>query len=156
LSHDDPDRIAYQIALAQLDLKAGRSTAALDQYQQMLRLYPTNTVLMEGYAHALLNSGRASEARQILDEALRRQGRPDPNLYLLLAQAARGMKREADAHEAMAEHYFLTGQTFEAVEQLRLATRIPGQDFYQASRIEARLQALEALALEEKEQQKAR
>ena len=53
----------------------------------------------------------------------------------------------------MAEYYFLNGQTYEAVEQLTMASRIPGQDFYQASRIEARLQILEALALDEKAQE---
>ena len=153
LNQGDPDRIAYQLALAEIDLAAGRSSVALEQYQHMLRLYPNNPVLVEGYARALLDSGRYAEAQQILDGARRRQSRPEPNHYLLLAQAARGMKREADAHEAMAEYYFLNGQTFEAVEQLTLATRIPGQDFYQSSRIEARLQILEALALDEKEQE---
>ncbi|MBI5041628.1 MAG: M48 family metallopeptidase [Gammaproteobacteria bacterium] len=150
LSKTDPDRIAYQLALTQLDLTAGRNAAALEQYRTLLRLYPTNAVLVEGYAQALLNTGRHSEARQILEDARRRQTQPDPNLYLLLAKAATGMQRNADAHEAMAEYYYLNGQTFEAVEQLTLASRVPGQDFYQASRIEARLQVLEALALEEK------
>ncbi|MBI5461441.1 MAG: M48 family metallopeptidase [Gammaproteobacteria bacterium] len=150
LGKTDPDRIAYPLALAQLDLSAGRNDAALEQYRTLLRLYPTNAVLVEGYTQALLNTGRHGEARQLLEEARRRQAQPDPGLYLLLAKAATGMKREADAHEAMAEYYYLNGQTFEAVEQLTLASRIPGQDFYQASRIEARLQELEAIALEEK------
>lgn len=154
LRKTDPDRIAYPLALAQLEMSAGRNDAALEQYRTLLRLYPTNTMLVEGSVQALLNVGRHGEARQLLEAARRRQTRPDPNLYLLLAKAATGMRREADAHEAMAEYYYLNGQTFEAVEQLTLASRIPGQDFYQASRIEARLQELEALALEEKAQEK--
>ncbi len=154
LSQNDPDRMAYQIALAHTELKTGNSAAAQAQYQRLLRTYPNNPVLVEGYARTLLDSGRFAEAQQTLEEARRRQTRPDPNLYLMLAQASRGMKREADAHEAMAEYYYLNGQTFEAVEQLTLGKRIPGLDFYQASRIEARLQILEKLALEEKEQQR--
>mgnify|MGYP001060063332 CR=1 FL=1 len=40
-----------------------------------------------------------------------------------------------------------------SLEQLTMASKLPGQDFYQASRIEARLQELEALALEEKKKE---
>lgn len=153
LERAEPDRIAYQLALAELEVKTGQNTAALEAYRQLLQRYPSNAVVTEGYAHALLNASRYSEAQQLLREAQRRQTRPDPGLYLLQAKAATGTKKEADAHEAMAEYYYLNGQTFEAVEQLTLASRIPGQDFYQASRIEARLQIFEALALDEKAQE---
>jgi predicted Zn-dependent protease len=59
------------------------------------------------------------------------------------------MGKESIAHEEMAEYYFLNGQTHEAVEQLTLASKTPNMDFYQSSRIEARLQQLKTIALEE-------
>ena len=55
----------------------------------------------------------------------------------------------------MAEHYFLNGQTHAAVEQLTLASEL-AKDFYQASRIEARLREFKAIALEEKTQDERR
>lgn len=149
----DPDRIAYPLALAQIDQSTGRVSAALERYRHMLDLYPANPVLVQGYANALLYGKRYAEARQLIEQARRDQYRNDPSLYLLLAKAATGMGREIDAHEAMAEYYYLNGQTVSAVEQLTMASKLPGQDFYQASRIEARLQELQALALEEKERE---
>lgn len=152
LGKADPDRIAYPLALAQTHQSAGQHAQALEQYRQLLRLYPANAVLVEGYANSLLYGKQFAEAYRVLDNARRQQASPSPELYQLLAKAATGMGRQADAHEAMAEYYLLVGQTHGAIEQLTLASRLPGQDFYQSSRIEARLQELKALALEEEAQ----
>lgn len=152
LGKNDPDRIAYHLALAQTLQSAGRHAQALDRYRHMLKLYPANPVLVEGYANSLLYGKQFAEAYQVLEDARRRQARPSPELYQMLAKAATGMGRQFEAHEAMAEYYHLNGQTHGAIEQLTLASRLPGQDFYQSSRIEARLQQLKALALEEQPQ----
>lgn len=149
LAKTDPDRIAYQLALAKTEQAAKQLQASQSRYQRMLKLYPDNPVLTLGYADVLLNNKRYSDAYQILDDARRRRNRPEPNLYLLLAQSATGMGQESIAHEEMAEYYFLNGQTHEAVEQLTLASKTPDMDFYQSSRIEARLQQLKTIALEE-------
>lgn len=153
LAKADPDRIAYPLALAEIEQSAGRTDAALERYRHLLDLYPANPVLVQGYANTLLYAKRYAEANKLIEQARRQQRRSDPTLYQLQAKAATGMGREVDAHEAMAEYYFLNGQTVAAVEQLTLASKLPGQDFYQASRIEARLQELEALALEEKKKE---
>ena len=149
LAKADPDRLAYPLAMAQTELAAGRPQDAQARYRRMLDLYPANPVLVQGYANALLNDKQFARASTLLEDARRRQVRPDPTTYLLLAKASTGMRRDAEAHEAMAEYYFLNGQTHAAVEQLTLASRLPGQDFYQSSRIEARLQEFKAIALEE-------
>ncbi len=111
-------------------------------------------MIVQGYARALLDNRQFADAHRVLDEFRRDQPLPQPGLYQLLAQASTGMKRPIDAHEAMAEYYYLNGQTHAAVEQLTLASRLPGQDFYQSSRIEARLRELKAIALEEKKGQR--
>ena len=149
LNKNDPDRIAYPLALAETYQSAGNHDRALVQYRNMLELYPANPVLVEGYANSLLYGKRFAEAYEVLEDTRRRQSRPSPDLYQMLAKAATGMGRQAEAHEAMAEYYHLNGQTHSAIEQLTLASRLPNQDFYQSSRIEARLQQLKALALEE-------
>ncbi len=152
LAAADPDRIAYQLALAQIEQKTGRSDAALSRFRRILDIYPANPVLVEGYAHALLNAGHYAEAYRLLEAQQRRQTTRDPGVYQLLAKAATGLKQDADAHEAMAEYYYLSGQTHGAIEQLELASARAGKDFYQSSRIEARLRELKAIALEEKAQ----
>lgn len=154
LSKTEPDRIAYSLALADTEQSAGEHSKAAARYRNMLTLYPANPVLVQGYAHTLLNTHHYAEAQQLLASQQRHNNAPDPTLYLLQAKAATGLKREADAHEAMAEYYYLNGQTHAAVEQLTLASKIPGQDFYQSSRIEARLRQFQAIALEERQSQR--
>ncbi|MFN2309713.1 MAG: M48 family metalloprotease [Gammaproteobacteria bacterium] len=149
LGKADPDRMAYPLALAQTHQLAGRHAQALEDYRHMLALYPANPVLVEGYANSLIHGKHFAEAYRLLEETRRRQPRPTPDILSLLARAATGLGRQVEAHEAMAEFYYLNGQTHSAIEQLTLAGRLPGQDFYQSSRIEARLQQLKALALEE-------
>ena len=146
----EPDRIAYSLALAETEQAAGEHDQAAARYRNMLDLYPGNPVLVQGYANTLLNIRQYAEAQRLLETQRRQTAVPDPTLYMLLAKAATGLKRPADAHEAMAEYYYLNGQTHSAVEQLTLASKVPGLDFYQGSRIEARLRQFQAIALEEK------
>jgi predicted Zn-dependent protease len=44
---------------------------------------------------------------------------------------------------ALAEHFYQSGELDAAIHQLQLAANEPGGDFYQSSRLEARLKELE-------------
>ena len=45
---------------------------------------------------------------------------------------------------ALAEHYYRYGELEAAIHQLRLAANEPGGDFYQSSKLDARLKELES------------
>jgi predicted Zn-dependent protease len=45
---------------------------------------------------------------------------------------------------ALAEYYYLTGELEGAIHQLQLAANEPGGDFYESSKVEARLKELQA------------
>jgi len=47
-----------------------------------------------------------------------------------------------EAHQAMAEHHYLSGNPHAAIEQLQLATRFAGDNFYLQSSLEARIAAI--------------
>lgn len=138
----DPDRIAYQSALGRLELSDGKIAKALKIFSDTLKLYPRNRTLTLDYSRALIHAGKASEAVTILDQLAKSQKTPDPATYALLAKAANKAADPAESHRAMAEYYFLNGHAKAAIEQLTLALRTKDLNFYETSRLEARLQEM--------------
>lgn len=140
LRKKDPDRIAYRIAAAEAELAAGNTATSRKLYSESLELYPDNYSLTLHYAETLLRTGDARKAKDIL-QGLTRNREPTSEVYRLLARAASEAGSPAESHHSMAEYYYLNGQINAAIDQLNIALRKAG-NFYQASRIEARLQQL--------------
>ena len=59
------------------------------------------------------------------------------------ADALSRLGRHSDAQAALAEYHYRQGDLMSAIQQLRLAARDPGNDYYKASKIEARLEEME-------------
>ncbi len=144
----DKDRIAYLIAAADIEMAAKNKAAGLRIFRDALELFPDNRPLTLHYAAALLQAQQATEAKNLLLR-YRQHKAVDSEFYRLLVRAAGESGRPGEAHEAQAEYYYLNGETRAAVEQLTLAVRDAKLDFYQSSRIEARLNQLKKEALEE-------
>lgn len=145
LATKDPERIAYQILLAQIQLAGDRIEKALDTYERNLGLYPYNLPLTNRYVGALLQAGRAEKALAVINDYFR-QRPPNAEMYNLQAQAASMLGRTSEAHLALAEHHHLLGETRAAIQQLRIAQRsVPEPDERLRARIDARASELEAL-----------
>ena len=136
-----PQNVSYRIAQAELEMSAGRFSTALGIYESAYKRAPNYYPLQRHYSQALLKGGRSSEAVAIVREAIKQQPE-DPALYELWAQAAGAAGRRAESHQAMAEHYYWGGNPTAAIEQLQLATRFAGNNFYLQSSLEARMQAI--------------
>lgn len=136
-----PNNVSYRIAQAEVEMAAGRYGPALALYQAAYRRYPNYYPLQRYYSQALLKGGRGGEAVRIVREAIKQQPE-DPALYELWAQAAGAVGRRAESHQAMAEHYYWSGNPAAAIEQLQLAARFAGNNFYVQSSLEARMQAI--------------
>jgi predicted Zn-dependent protease len=145
----EPGRIAYRILQAEVEKKLGHMDKALQLYKKALLDSPNNHALSIYYIESLLAARQAVAAREYLHKYLRTET-ADASIYKLIAQASTKAGYPAEAHQHMAEYYYLIGQTQAAIEQLTLASDIKGLDFYQSSRIEARLQQLKSLAGKEK------
>lgn len=137
----NPNSMSYRIAQAELEMAAGRIPAALAIYQAAYKRNPSYYPLQRFYSQTLLKSGRGTEAAVIVREAIKQQPE-DPALYYLWAQAAGAAGRRAESHQAMAEYYYWSGNPNAAIEQLQLATRLAGGNFYLQSSAEARMQAI--------------
>src|SRR3569623_634657 len=86
-----------------------------------------------GYALALPAAG------QTLQDNLRSR-EPRPLVYKLLAQAENDAGAPIESKQALAEYAYLSGQTQSAIDYLNQALALTKpDDFYRASRIEARL-----------------
>ena len=145
----EPEKIPYIIALAKLDMADKRLSTALKNLSTTLDLYPHSHPLTIVYANALLEDGQSEAARILLKEQVRRIS-DDPALYALLARAEGDAGYKIDSHQSLAEHYYLTGETHSAIEQLNIALRLTqNKDFYRASRVEARLKQLQAYIVAE-------
>lgn len=145
-----PNRAYYRILQAEIEMATPRIDQALAIYAQAHKSAPNHPALSRYYAAALIKAGQTSRAYELLNAAVR-QTADDPMLYRLLAQAAGDSGRPLEAHKAMAEHYYLNGDPKAATEQLRLALRHAGDNFYQSSSIEARIAAIrEEMALFER------
>ena len=70
-------------------------------------------------------------------------------MHKLYARVAEKAGFPAEMREHLAEYYYMNGQTDTAIEQLRQAALIKDLDYYQASKIEARIQQLEKQKLKE-------
>ena len=136
-----PNRISYRILEAETQMEAGNYKQALAIYADAYAKASSSAPLMQYYVSALLKTGKNRQARDLLKTALQRRPE-DPELYRMLAQAAGGIGATYEAHKAMGEHYYWSGNLPAAIEQFQLATRFAGDNFYLQSSVEARIAAI--------------
>ncbi len=135
-----PERIAYRTALARLELGAGRPEPALRLLRAGLELYPDNPELLLALGETHLRSGAPEKASDGLERAIRIGLDTPPEAYKLLSRAEAALGHEANSRLALGEYYFRIGETHSAIDQLSAAQDYAKDDFYIASRIEARLE----------------
>ena len=144
LAAKDPDRIQYRLAQGQVASAKGQPERALKIYADALKLYPRDYALTVAYVGELLLAGQAAVARQTLQDYLRSR-EPRPLVYKLLAQAENDAGAPIESKQALAEYAYLSGQTQSAIDYLNQALALTKpDDFYRASRIEARLKELKS------------
>lgn len=134
----EPHRIAFLLAKADIDAKAGRTAQALATYQKALGVYPHNSAITYDYVNLLLKQSRYEKAERVLTQYLKTPAE-NPDFYRFLAQARAKRNNQTGSHEAMAEYYYQIGQFHQAIEQIELALKDSRADFYTTSRLEARL-----------------
>lgn len=134
----DPNQIAYSILKAQIETDAKKYNAAIKTFEQLLNIYPGNKTINLFYAEILLKANKIKLAHTILQTQVS-QSTQTPKLYQLLAQTQSKLNQPANSHQALAEYYYLLGQTHDAIKQLEIGLKTPKIDFYLTSRLEARL-----------------
>lgn len=143
LMKHDPERIAYLLALADVDTRSKRPAAARAIYKHGLEFYPDNDLLIMGYADFMLLQGESKQAAALLDEYTRTQDDAPPGAYQMLADAEEQLGQKGVSHLALADYYTRIGEIPTAIEQLHLARRSHDLDFYHRSIVDAKLKQLQ-------------
>jgi len=137
LLQENPERINYLMAKANILFKSGAVQAALNLYKNTLKNYPHDHVATLGYAKTLLQLGQAKQARLLLHKQLAYR-QADADFYKLLSFTEGKAGYPLEAYQSLAEFHYLNGQTNAAIQQLEQALRIPSDDFYTLEKIQAR------------------
>ncbi len=147
----NPDKIAYQILLAKIKMAAGHPGESLAIFRNNLNLYPYNQPLTMLYTNALIQTGHPETASIVLRDYIREKKQGTLLFYSLKAQAESNSGNTVSAHQALAEYYFLIGQTAIAISQIKIALKgLAEKDSIRLAQINARLKVMqEQLRLEE-------
>jgi predicted Zn-dependent protease len=138
----------FETLAADIRLVEGDTAGALKVYADARARYPADAALRYGAIDTLIAAGRAAEAQQAADAALR--DRPgDSRLWTLQAKAYAALGKRLQQHRCQAEAYAVQGQLLAAIEQLQLAQKAGDGDFYEQSAVDARLRELKRRQAEE-------
>ncbi len=141
---NDPARLAYIIAQADIALGQKQSKRVKLIYDTALDFFPKSSAIIYYYGDAMLHLGKVKKARKVFQKYLAN----DPenkfnaemhNLYAL-ASARSGYLGEAYLHKA--EFYYLNGYTKAAIGQLTKASQVKNINNFLAAKISARLSQL--------------
>ena len=120
LAKQYPNQPQYISALAKSAVESHNFEKANALYAQAVANFPNNDAIKIEYIRCLLKSAQPQIALHIL-ESLSNDQKQQPLYYELLAQTHADLHHSGESHRYLAEYYFATGQTEDAVLQLRLA-----------------------------------
>lgn len=123
---------------AELRVKQNDLPGALNILRTALVRYPQQRALSYALMEAQLRNGQPQEALSYSQDYL--QTYPsDARMYAFQAQAYAALGKRMQQYRAQAESYALQGQLLMAIEQLQLAQKSGEGDYFEQSKVDARL-----------------
>ena len=138
LIKNDPLRIAFLLAQADVENGAKNGKKAIEIYQNALKIYPNNESILHDYVETLIRQKEFKTGLATLEFFLKKPPR-NPIFYQYLARCKAAVGNDMESHEAQAEYYYQTGQFHKAVEQINIALKTGEDNFYATTRLEAKL-----------------
>jgi beta-barrel assembly-enhancing protease len=145
-----PDNLVFQLALGRAELMSGARDAALQRYAHLETDFPNNRALVLAYSEALVlvdDKSSAKRAQELLRPQIA-QNDEDPALQTAFARACELAGDPVRAGEAHAAAAYLNGRAEDALNQLTQLTKRNDLDYYQRTRIEARITEMTPTVLE--------
>jgi predicted Zn-dependent protease len=131
----------FIVTKASIEARRGHTDRALARLADAVLQKPSSYALNLAYAEVALSRGEYAAALRQLEQYLP-YNKEDPKVYQLMSIAAGEQGDRRQAHRLLAEHHYLNGDLEAAILQLEIAAKDSGSNFYDASRIESRLQTL--------------
>lgn len=136
-----PRMAEYRIALADLDASSGKTGQALKTIGTGRKLLPRNKPLALKQAELYQKSKQHKAAAKVLFRLSKRHTK-DSRIFAKLSRAEAKSGKRANAHAAMAEHYYIEGQLKAAIQQLETALRQRPITDFQSAKYAARLKGI--------------
>lgn len=130
-----------ELLRADIRLRQGQDDKALQVMQTLRDRYPLDHIVTLEHARMLIDAGKAPSAQNMLEEYI--VFRPgDPDVYKLLAHAAKDNGDSVRSHAYMAEHFVANDDPGQAIAHIETALAGPIADDYEEARLRARLKEL--------------
>jgi beta-barrel assembly-enhancing protease len=145
-----PNNLVLQLAAGEAELMTGNRDGSLKRYASLQTDFPDNRPLVMSQAQALLQSSdkaSAKRAQEILRPQLAKNDE-DPDLQTLFVRSCELAGDPVRAGEAHAAAAYLNGRAEDALNQLKDLLKRNDLDYYQRSRIEARISEFTPVVLE--------
>lgn len=144
LLEEDPHRVAYVVAAAEIDMGLGEHKRAIERLKQNRSLSPGNHPLAMKLAEALQKAGRPHEAAEILEKHAERRPN-DPSVWYQLAELQGLAGNILGVHQSRAEYFILNGYLDSAEQQLHYAWPLAKNSHITQRRIKQRLRDIQEL-----------
>lgn len=138
----------FDVTGLQINLQMGNFNQVSNNALSLLKLRPNSKSLNVIYLESLLASGNMKGALTWLDGKTK-VDKTDSLWWNYLARTYEQENKAALYHAAVAEKYVAEGALPAAIMQLKIASELNGNSFYQASEFEARKRQIEQLYREE-------
>jgi predicted Zn-dependent protease len=138
LTKEFPNQPQYLTALARTALESKNYNTALARYKNLTEQFPDNEAIKLEYVTSLLKAGNSKLAQKNLFQ-LKPKTQQLPIYSQLLAQVYSDLNQPAESHRYLAEYYYATGQTRDAILQIKLAQKSKGLNFQLSSILNERL-----------------
>ena len=148
LAEQNPDVIAYHIALGDTQMLLRRYDDADETYENAVELFPRNVPVVIAYAERLLELGQPEKAHEILLDLLNNVP-PTPNQIRLIARAANEAGESAESLYYLSEYRLMIGDLGGGIGHLQQALRLPELQEIQRIRFEARIDFIREFMSEE-------
>jgi len=142
LVKQDGDQPIYHLLAIRLAAAEKNHQKALNLSKLALQDYPNDRILGMYYARLLLEQHQAEQAKQVL---LGLHADTVPAYHQLLAQAWQALGNRAEAVLSLSYYHDLKDDPKQAIQQLIEIKKDPQLDYYVASRVTARIAALQQL-----------
>ncbi|MDD4914846.1 MAG: M48 family metalloprotease [Methylococcales bacterium] len=120
LTAEYPNQPQYIAALARTASESHDYEKANKLYAAAVSKFPSDQPLKIEYVRSLLKSAQPAQALDVL-QSLSDKLKKQPQYFELLSQTYSDLHRPGESHRYLAEYYYVTGQTQEAIMQIRLA-----------------------------------
>lgn len=133
-----PNQPQYIAALARTAMENHEADKADQLFAKAIQNFPSDDAIKIEYTRFLLKSAKPDQAKQIL-LSLSNEQKDRPFYYQTLAEIYADLHQPAESHRYMAEHYFASGQTEDAILQIRLAKQERNLNYQMQAILDERL-----------------